>query len=354
MEDTSGAGSAPHNTSTTAHAPTPTPTPAAETAGETAYLALVREVIERGEIRPDRTGAGTKSLFGRQLRFSLADGTLPLLTTKRVNYAAVADELVWFLSGSTNANDLSSKIWDSNSTREFLDSRGLTKNAAGDLGPVYGFQWRKWGAPYGSGSAARALENDGTSQKRHPQDGIDQINECVRLLRTDPYSRRIVLSGWNVADLDKMALPPCHILCQFYVSGPQSSSNRATTNGNKTAADGDGNAIEAAPMRLSCSVYQRSADLGLGLPFNIASYALLTHLFAKTVGMVAHELVFSIGDAHVYLPHIHGLERQLARVPFAFPKVRLADGADVNNVTAADFTVLGYACHGRIKLPLAV
>lgn len=211
------------------------------------------------------------------MRFSLRDGVLPLLTTKRVFWRAVAEELLWFITGSTNVKDLQEKnvhIWDGNSTREFLDKNGLVDREEGDLGPIYGFQWRHFGADY------KTCHDDYTGQ------GVDQLNEVIERIRNNPTDRRIIMSAWNVVDLPKMALPPCHCFVQFYV------------------ADGE----------LSCQLYQRSADMGLGVPFNIASYSLLTYMIAQVTGLKPGDFIHTIGDAHVYLNHIEPLQEQASQI----------------------------------------
>ncbi|GAA5906357.1 hypothetical protein JCM6882_002708 [Rhodosporidiobolus microsporus] len=276
-------------------------------AEELQYLSLVQTIIERGERRADRTGTGTVSLFAPpQLRFSLSkpssDSTstdpsliLPLLTTKRVFSRGIIEELLWFVAGCTDSKVLSDKgvkIWDGNGSREFLDKVGLGHRAEGDLGPVYGFQWRHFGAEY------RTAKDD------YEGEGVDQLAEVIRKIRENPNDRRIILSAWNPADIPKMALPPCHMFCQFYVNLPPPSSPPSTK------------------PRLSCLMYQRSADLGLGVPFNIASYALLTHMIALVTDTVPHEFVLQLGDAHVYLDHVEPLKTQLGRAPFDFPEFR--------------------------------
>jgi dihydrofolate reductase / thymidylate synthase len=215
---------------------------------EQQYLAIIKDILTSGVFRSDRTGVGTLSKFGVQMRFSLRDSTLPLLTTKRVFWRGVAEELLWFISGDTNAKTLQDKdihIWDGNGSREFLDKCGLAHREVGDLGPVYGFQWRHFGAKYDTMHASY----DGL--------GVDQLAQVVDKLKHNPTDRRIILSAWNPAALPEMALPPCHMFAQFYVSHGE----------------------------LSCQMYQRSADMGLGVPFNIASYALLTYLLAKVTGL---------------------------------------------------------------------
>jgi thymidylate synthase len=263
---------------------------------ERQYLDLLAELIADGARRGDRTGTGTLSVFGRQMRFDLARG-FPLLTTKKVHFRSILLELIWFLRGDTNVRWLQARgctIWD-----EWADETG-------ELGPVYGKQWRSWAAP------------DGRT--------IDQIASVVKGLKTNPASRRHIVSAWNPADVDAMALPPCHCLFQFYV------------------ADG----------RLSCQLYQRSADVFLGVPFNIASYALLTHLVGKVTGLEPGDLVITLGDAHLYLNHLDQARRQLARAPYPFPTLRLADEIDLFALDPADVFLEGYSAHPAIKAPIAV
>ena len=261
------------------------------------YLDLLRLVRTHGTHRGDRTGTGTRSIFGHQLRFDL-DAGFPLVTTKRVAFRLIVHELLWFLSGSTNIKYLTDHnvhIWD-----EWADE-------SGELGPVYGSQWRSWPAP-GGGS-------------------IDQISQVVRRIKDDPNSRRHIVSAWNVAEVDSMALPPCHALFQFYV------------------ADG----------RLSCQLYQRSADLFLGVPFNIASYALLTLMMAQVCGLAPGDFVHTFGDAHLYDNHVAQADKQLAREPLPLPNVRLnPDVKDLFAFTIDDIELLDYSCHGTIKAPISV
>jgi thymidylate synthase len=245
------------------------------------YLSLVSRVIEQGETRPDRTGTGTLALFAPQpsLSFSLRNNTLPLLTTKRVFMRGVLEELLWFVAGKTDSQLLTDKdvhIWDGNGSKEFLESRGLGHRRAGDLGPVYGFQWRHFGADYTDCDA------------NYTGKGVDQLAEVIDKIKNNPTDRRIIMSAWNPKDLPLMALPPCHMFCQFYVSMPSSTSN--------------------SRKQLSCHMYQRSCDLGLGVPFNIASYALLTHMIAKVTDCEASELTLAMGDAHVYRDHVEPLK----------------------------------------------
>jgi thymidylate synthase len=266
-------------------------------AEEQQYLDLLAEVLERGALKADRTGTGTRSVFGRQLRFSL-NPSFPLLTTKKLHLKSIIYELLWFLRGDTNVRWLQERgvsIWD-----EWAD-------ASGELGPVYGYQWRHWRTP------------DGRE--------IDQIANVVETLKRKPDSRRHIVSAWNPADVERMALPPCHALFQFYV------------------ADG----------RLSCQMYQRSADLFLGVPFNIASYALLTRMLAQVTGLAPAEFVLTLGDAHLYLNHLEQAREQLTRVPRAFPRMHLDPKVrELADFTYEDFTLEGYEPHPAIKAPIAV
>jgi thymidylate synthase len=264
--------------------------------GELQYLGLLRDIQDNGAERGDRTGTGTRGVFGRQLRFDLARG-FPLLTTKRVHFRSILVELLWFLRGETNVRWLQERdvtIWN-----EWAD-------ADGELGPVYGKQWRSWTAPDGR--------------------VIDQIATVQDSIRRNPESRRHVVSAWNPAELEDMALPPCHCLFQFFV------------------ADG----------KLSCQLYQRSADVFLGVPFNIASYALLTLMMAQATGLQPGEFVHTLGDAHLYLNHLDQAAEQLRRAPLPFPTVRLAPRGDIFAFEEADVTLEGYRAHKPIKAPIAV
>uniref|UniRef100_A0A7S2S702 Bifunctional dihydrofolate reductase-thymidylate synthase n=1 Tax=Eucampia antarctica TaxID=49252 RepID=A0A7S2S702_9STRA len=287
---------------------------------EMQYLDMCRDIIQNGVQRGDRTGTGTLSKFGTQMRFSLRDGTLPLLTTKRVFWRGVAEELLWFVKGSTNSNELAAKdihIWDGNGSREFLDSRGLNHRDAGDLGPVYGFQWRHFGAKYVD------MATDYSGQ------GFDQLADCIDKIKNNPEDRRIIMSAWNPADLEEMALPPCHMFCQFYV--------------------------DTKKNELSCQMYQRSADMGLGVPFNIASYALLTHMIAQATGRKPGDFIHTIGDAHVYLNHVDALKEQLERSPRVFPKLKInPERKNVDEFLFEDFEVDGYNPYKNIKMKMAV
>lgn len=282
------------------------------------YLALVHDVLHYGTPRTDRTGVGTLSQFGRHMRFDLTKG-FPLLTTKRMFLRGIIEELLWFLRGETDAETLQRKrvhIWDGNSSREYLDSIGLEDNREGDCGPIYGFAFRHFGAEY------RDCDTDYTGQ------GYDQVAEVLRLIREDPTSRRILISLWNPCDLGKVALPPCHVLYQFYVDGEY----------------------------LSCSMYQRSGDVGLGVPFNIASASLMTHLFAHLTGKRAREFVYTIGDAHIYNDHVEALHQQLDRTPFPFPRVTIQDRGQqtVEDFRVEDVLLQGYESHSSIQMEMAV
>ncbi|KAF8253189.1 thymidylate synthase [Wilcoxina mikolae CBS 423.85] len=288
------------------------------------YLDLIRQILTTGEIRPDRTGTGTISLFAPpSLRFSLTNGTLPLLTTKRVFLRAVVAELLWFISGNTSSLPLSNqgiKIWDGNGSRENLDALGFQDRETGDLGPVYGFQWRHFGAEY------KGCNHD------YSGEGVDQLAEVIRQITHDPYNRRIILSAWNPKDLKQMVLPPCHMFAQFYVSERK---------------------------KLSCCLYQRSCDMGLGVPFNIASYALLTHILAHATGLEPGEFVHCMGDAHVYRDHVEALKVQIERTPREWPRVRFVTGGggglkEVEEMRVEDVVVEGYRPLGKIEMKMSV
>lgn len=261
------------------------------------YLDLMRHVLETGVQKEDRTGTGTVSVFGYQMRFNLADG-FPLVTTKKLHVRSIIHELLWFLQGSTNIRYLKEhgvRIWDAWADEE------------GELGPVYGYQWRSWPTPSGS--------------------YIDQMKGVVDQLRSNPHSRRHIVSAWNVSDIKHMALPPCHVLFQFYV--------------------GNG--------RLSCHLYQRSADIFLGVPFNIASYALLTMMVAQTTGYAPGEFIHSFGDAHLYLNHLDQVRQQLQRRPYAPPTMKLnPERSSLFDFCYEDFELQNYEAHPHIKAPIAV
>ena len=261
-----------------------------------AYLDLVQRILDEGVVKTDRTGTGTRSIFGHQLRYDLSRG-FPLITTKRVHFRSIAYELLWFLRGDRNVGWLREHgvtIWDE------------WAGPDGDLGPVYGVQWRAWPTPDG----------------RH----IDQISAVLDTIRRDPHSRRLVVSAWNVGEIPQMALPPCHTLFQFYV------------------ADG----------RLSCQLYQRSADLFLGVPFNIASYSLLIHMVAQQVGLDVGDFVWTGGDCHVYDNHVEQVRVQLTRPPYPFPTLRLRPAPSLFDYAYEDFEVIGYQHHPALRAPVAV
>lgn len=285
-----------------------------------------------------RTGTGTYSIFApRPLKFTLNNNGVPvypLLTTKRVFHKAVLAELLWFVSGATSSLPLSEqgvKIWDGNGSREFLDSVGLSHRDVGDLGPVYGFQWRHFGAEY---------VNAGTD---YTGQGVDQLADVVHKLRTNPYDRRIIMSAWNPKDLKIMALPPCHMFAQFYVSYPRSAAGAA----------GEGEKLKG---HLHCQLYQRSCDMGLGVPFNIASYALLTHMLAHVCDLVPGSLTHVMGDAHVYVDHVDALRTQLEREPRDFPEleIRREKGGSIDGWKVEDFVVKGYDPHKSIAMKMSV
>jgi len=261
------------------------------------YLDLMRYVRESGTEKGDRTGTGTLSVFGYQMRFNLEDG-FPLVTTKKVHLKSIIYELLWFLKGSTNIDYLKEhgvSIWD-----DWADERG-------ELGPVYGAQWRSWPTQDG--------------------DSIDQISEVINQIKTNPNSRRLIVSAWNVSQIDNMALPPCHALFQFYV----------------------------AEGRLSCQLYQRSADIFLGVPFNIASYALLVLMIAKVTGLMPGDFVHTLGDAHLYLNHLNQVDEQLKRKSFPIPKLQITqDVTNILDLEYEDFSLKDYKSHPHISAPIAV
>lgn len=284
---------------------------------ERGYLNQIEYILQHGHRKGDRTGTGVVSVFGSQGRYSLRD-QFPLLTTKRVFWKGILEELLWFIKGSTNAKELSEKgvkIWDANGSRQFLDKSGFTEREEGDLGPVYGFQWRHYGAEYTD------MHADYTGQ------GVDQLQKVIDTIKTNPEDRRIIMCAWNPKDLPLMALPPCHALCQFYV------------------CDGE----------LSCQLYQRSGDMGLGVPFNIASYALLTYMIAHITGLKPGDFVHTLGDAHIYINHIEPLKTQLQREIRPFPKLKILRKVEnINDFCADDFEICDYNPHSAIKMQMAV
>lgn len=285
---------------------------------EKQYLSLIKNIIDNGVEKGDRTGTGTISIFGAQMRFSLRDNSFPLLTTKKVFFRGVAEELLWFLRADTNSKHLAEKkvhIWDPHGSKEYLESIGQGHREEGDLGPVYGFQWRHFGAKYVD------CHTDYSGQ------GEDQLMRIINTIKTNPNDRRMIMSAWNPADLKQMALPPCHMFCQFYV------------------ANGE----------LSCIMYQRSCDMGLGVPFNIASYSLLTIIIAHLTGLKPGEFIHTLGDAHVYSNHLDALNEQLQREPRLFPKLFIkTPRTSVEDFKFEDFELCGYNPHDKIYMKMAV
>lgn len=273
------------------------------------YHELVRDVLRNGVRKDDRTGTGTLSVFGRQLRFDLAQG-FPLLTTKKLHWKSILHELLWFVSGDTNVQYLQNngvRIWD-----EWADKNG-------DLGPIYGAQWRSW--PY------YWKEETDLNVTLVREAAIDQLQTVIQALRDNPDSRRHIISAWNVSDLPQMRLPPCHLLFQFYV----------------------------AEGRLSCQLYQRSADVGLGLPFNIASYAAFTHMVAKVTGLTPGEFIWTGGDVHIYTNHVNALRGQILRKQRALPQLLVhGEQAEIDDFTFDDFEITGYDPHPAIRMKVAV
>jgi thymidylate synthase len=292
------------------------------------YLNIIDKIIEKGNFEEGRNG-NTKSLFGEMMRFSLQNNCIPLITTKKTAWKTCLRELLWFIKGETDSKILERKgvhIWDGNSSREYLDSRGLLENPEGILGPIYGFQWRFFNANYNNQTGKRTSEYEEGTQLN----SIDQLQQIIDLLR-DPKtrnSRRLILSAWNPCQLDQMALPPCHILCQFYVHS-----------GNK----------------LSCALYQRSADIGLGVPFNIASYSFLTHLIAKHCDLEAFEFIHFMGNVHIYEDHLEIIKEQLNRNPYKFPTLSIKEKKEnINDYHEDDFIIQNYICHDSIKMKMIV
>jgi len=282
--------------------------------GESEYLKALASVFEDGETIESRN-ATVRSIFGVRMTFDLQEG-FPLLTTKQMGYKTILRELLWFIKGSTDNRELQTQkvhIWDQNASREFLDSRELPYEE-GDLGPIYGFQWRHAGATYTDCHAD------------YQGQGHDQLQTVIDQLKTDPHSRRIVMSSWNPKDLDAMALPPCHVLCQFYV--------RSTDT-------------------LDCQMYQRSGDMFLGVPFNIASYAFLTHIVAKLTGYKPGKLIHVIGDAHLYDTHLEAAQTQLQRIPVDFPSLTLSDElTDIDQLHEGMVQLHGYQSYPKLQAPM--
>jgi thymidylate synthase len=288
------------------------------------YLDLLAKIISRGVKKKDRTGVGTRSIFGTQLRFSLEDNKIPMLTTKKMFARGIIEELLFFLRGDTDTKKLEAKgvnIWKGNTTREFLDKRGLTNLPEGDMGKGYGFQWRKFGK--------EDYFIDEYGNESNP--GVDQLAQVINTLKTNPTDRRIIMSAWNPSQLSEMALPPCHIMVQFEVDDKN---------------------------RLSSQFYMRSIDTFLGLPFNLLSYAILTRIIGATVGMECKEVIFVGGDTHIYSNHIDQVSEQITRESYEFPTMKvnkyLATVQDIESLQYEDFVIEGYKSHPAIKGEMAV
>jgi thymidylate synthase len=290
---------------------------------EVQYLNLIRKIIERGTLEKGRNG-NTYSIFGESMRFSLENGKIPILTTKKTAWKTCLKELIWFIRGETDNKLLQKQgvhIWDGNTSREFLDSRGLTLYPEGMAGPSYGYQWRNFGANYNCFSGKHLTDD-------HPFGGVDQLQQIINQLKNPETrnSRRLIMTAWNPKQLDQMALPPCHIMCQFSVHG-----------GNK----------------LSCALFQRSNDCALGTSFNIASYSFLTHLLAKHCGLEAFEFIHFMGDAHLYEDHVEPMKELLTRVPYEFPTVSISQVREnINDYQVEDFEIVGYKSHEVIKMTM--
>ena len=283
---------------------------------ENQYLNLINDIIENNEVFEGRNGK-TLAVFGSAMHFSLENNKIPLLTTKKLAIKTCLKELLWFIKGDTNNKNLKNEnvhIWDANSSRNFLDSRGLTNYNEDDCGPIYGFQWRHFNADYKD------------CNTNYQGSGIDQLNNIIDQLKNPETrnSRRLIMTAWNPCQIDKMALPPCHVLCQFNV-----------TNNNK----------------LSCSLYQRSGDVGLGVPFNIASYSFLTHLIGKHCDLEPYEFIYYLGNAHIYDNHIEELKIQISRTPYDFSILNILNKYEnIEEYKVDDFSINTYKCHNNIKL----
>jgi len=281
------------------------------------YIGLIKDILNQGELINGRNG-NALTIFGSAMHFDLTENTIPILTTKKVAWKTCAKELFWFLKGTTNNNLLNNvnvHIWDGNGSREFLDSRNLKHLEVNDLGPVYGHQWRHYNAEY------KDFNTDYAGK------GVDQIKYIIDCLK-DPverYSRRLIMTAWNPQQIDQMALPPCHVLAQFNVIG----------------------------NKLSCSLYQRSGDVGLGVPFNIASYSLLTHILAKHCGLVAKEFVYYLGNSHIYDDHIEELKQQILRKPYKLPKIFIKNKYEnIEDYSINDINLENYESHESIKMEM--
>ena len=285
---------------------------------ELQYINLIKHILQNGISKDDRTGIGTLSIFSYNMTFNLRE-SFPLLTTKKVYWKGVVEELLWFISGSTNSNILKEKgvkIWEGNSSREFLDSRGLSHYDQGDIGAGYGFQWRHFGAKYTN------------MYYNYHGKGIDQLKDVIYKIKNTPNDRRIIMSAWNPTDLDKMALPPCHIFVQFWV--------------------------DTDKKELHSQMYQRSCDMGLGVPFNIASYALLTCIIAKLCDLTPGDFHYCMGDTHIYKNHIDAMKLQITREPYDFPKIKIKDITDIDNIKFDDIELIDYKYYENIKMNMAV
>ena len=285
---------------------------------ESQYINLIKHILENGISKDDRTGIGTLSIFSYNMTFNLRE-SFPLLTTKKVYWKGVVEELLWFISGSTDSNILKEKgvrIWEGNSSREFLDSQGLSHYDQGDIGAGYGFQWRHFGAKYTN------------MYDSYEGQGVDQLKDVIYKIKNTPDDRRIIMSAWNPTDLDKMALPPCHIFVQFWVD-----SNK---------------------KELHSQMYQRSCDVGLGVPFNIASYALLTCIIAKLCDLTPGDFHYCMGDTHIYKNHIDAIKLQITRDPYDFPKIKIKDITDIDNIKFDDIELIDYKYYENIKMNMAV
>jgi thymidylate synthase len=290
---------------------------------EQQYLDLIQEIINNGFTEVGRNGT-TRSIFGRSMHFSLKDGKIPILTTKKVAWKTCLKELLWFIKGETNTKLLQEQgvhIWDANTSREFLDSRGLKLYPEGMAGTIYGYQWRNFGANYNC-FTGKQLTHD------YPFNGVDQLEQIIEQLKNPETrnSRRLIMSAWNPKQIDQMALPPCHVMCHFNVHG-----------GNK----------------LSCALYQRSGDFPLGIPFNIASYSFLTHLIAKHCGLEAYEFVHFVGNCHIYEDHIEPIKEQFKRDPYPFPTLSIKElRENINDYQLEDFEIHNYQSHEPIKMKM--
>uniref|UniRef100_A0A6C0JRW7 thymidylate synthase n=1 Tax=viral metagenome TaxID=1070528 RepID=A0A6C0JRW7_9ZZZZ len=262
--------------------------------GEEVYLDLIKSILINGEDKESRNGK-TLSCFGTTSKYNISNFTVPLLTTKKINFDVILKELLWFISGSTNSRDLKSKIWD-----KWSDN--------GELGPIYGFQWRHAGEEYK------------TCYDKY--EGIDQLQNIIDTIKTDPGSRRLVIDSWDVSQINRMKLPPCHYSSIFSVTN----------------------------NKISCHLIQRSGDIGIGVPFNIVTYSILTHIIAKMLDLESKELVHTISNAHIYYPHIEPLKEQLNRKPFMFPRIKIPKYNDINDYKLEDFELIGYESHPRIKM----